>query len=282
MNLTEAIELIEDVRQAIEMDDSGQAAFVVAHCHGLVNSPLFKSLSMESHWLNSMVVLTAIAGFNFASVDIFTSLGGARDLLVIEHIIKDWNKEFSFKLGGNDTDRQGYRLEAEILIHVIDSLDLLIRREKISIQDARDMFLGIFWEEGLTPCRCYNTEAKPKKREVVRLFQSQNRKLMKVADDFENPFDKNLMPYTYRFTEICDIRSGESDLFRKTRWYPLVKARKAWTTWYLSNGIIATQGNQTNEISFENRGRSKNKIVKSSQPVKGFKTFVQVARFNAS
>ena len=265
MTLTEAIELIEDVRRAIEMDDSGIRATVVARCHGLKNSSLFKNLATESHWLNSMAVLTAISEFHFISADIFTSLAGIHDLLVIEHILKDWNEEFSFNFVGDNTNREGYRLEAEILKHVIDCLDWCISKNHLPIQDARDLFLGIFWEEGLTPRRYYNTEfAKPKKREVVKLFQSQNRRLMNVADNFENPFDKDAMPHTYRFSEICNTRSGQFDYFRRNRWYPLVKARKAWTTWYISNGTIATLV-KNNEISFEHRGRSKNKIVKSAQ-----------------
>ena len=258
--LAEVMDLSESVRQSLKMDKSGILARLVVNYYLLWESPAFNDLTVESPWLTSILWLTAIAKIRHISADMGTGFSGCRDLHVIEHIVKRWDKKFSFQLGGNNKQLKEYRLQADVLKHVIHCLDWFIGMG-LSKKDACDMFMEIFDEQGLTP---YGTnDVKPSTtHEHIKFLQSQNRRLMR---DLENPFDKNLMSSTYRFTEICSIYSEKSDDFRKTHWYPLVKARQTWTTWFISNGMIATLDNQTNKISVENRGRSKNKIVKSSQ-----------------
>lgn len=260
MLLTELMTCPEAFRQAIEMDDSGELAKIVAQYYLCAQIPPLKDSAVESPWLDSLLWLTAIARVNRVSPYIGTGYSGCRDLCVIEYILKRWNKKFSFGLRGNNTQRQEFRLQAEVLKNVIHCLEWFLGRG-LSKKDARDMFVEIFYEEGLTPyCGYYaETISTSTKRESIKSIQSENRRLMKVADDFENPFDKNLMPSTYRFTEICNTQSGKSDDFRKQHWYPLVKARKAWTTFYIKNGTILTIDHEKNKVKRENRGRSKNK-----------------------
>ena len=261
--LAEVMDLSESVRQSLKMDKSGILARLVVNYYLLWESPAFNDLTVESPWLTSILWLTAIAKIRHISADMGTGFSGCRDLHVIEHIVKRWDKKFSFQLGGNNKQLKEYRLQADVLKNVIKCLGWFLEMG-FSKNYVRFMFVEIFYEQGLTPYSSNGVEPSTK-REIERRFQSQNRRLMKVADDFENPFDKDLMPSTYRFIETCNIQSGQSDDFRKQYWYPLIKSRQVWTTWFISNGMIVTLNNQTNKITSDNRGRPKNKIVKSSQ-----------------
>ena len=221
----------------------------------LMNEPFAKSLTVESPWKSALFVIAGSALVKCKSDNAVVVCSGFRDLHIIEFILKRWNKKFSWKLRGNNAQRMKFRLQAEVLEHVIDCLEWLMG-DGLSKEEAREIFIGIFYEAALTP---FGSEAEITHRETIKIFQSQNRRLMKVDDAFENPFDKELTPYTYRFTEICDVRSGQADKFCKQRWYPLVRARKAWTTFYIEKGSCITFDHKKNKITSDNRGRSKSK-----------------------
>ena len=257
------MDLSKTVRQSLKVDKSGALARIVVNYYLLRKSSAFNHFAVESPLLGATILIASIARINKASADMDTGFSGCRDLHIIEHVVKRWNKKFSFQLGGNNKQLKEYRLQADVLKNVIKCLGWFLEMG-FSKNYVRFMFVEIFYEQGLTPYSSNGVEPSTK-REIERRFQSQNRRLMKVADDFENPFDKDLMPSTYRFIETCNIQSGQSDDFRKQYWYPLIKSRQVWTTWFISNGMIVTLNNQTNKITSDNRGRPKNKIVKSSQ-----------------
>ncbi len=273
MELTEEMELTvaeemgktEAVRLAIEADNSGHLLNVVLKYYWLIKSPVLRNLPIEVNLMGSILFLMSNAMVDCVSAEMGIGVSGWRDLHVIEYILRRWDKKFSlfpFKFKGDDIYLEEFQLQAEVLKHVIHCLDWFFGID-FSKEETSWMFMQIFKEEGLTPYRCHYTDSRLTTRKLIKSLQSQNRRLMKVADDFDNPFDKDLMPSTYRFAEICSTQSGKSDDFRKQHWYPLVKARQAWTTFYIDKGMIVALDHQNNKTTVENRGRSKNKIVKS-------------------
>lgn len=61
------------------------------------------------------------------------------------------------------------------------------------------------------------------------LIQSQNKKMGEIANDFKNPFDPKISPYSHQFLEICNFEAVKSSEFNKD-YDVLVKARKHLTT----------------------------------------------------
>ena len=203
------------------MIDSKKIANIISSCDELINTSISGlPKSGEPCLFDALSILTAIVCSGFGSTDAETHLAAKRDLIVLEYILKTRNKDFSFDLKTSNVIRHNCKLQASILNSAIHCLSFLYRVDQIN------MFCGIFSERGLTFYSSKNIDTETK-CEVRRLLKTQNRKL---RDCLKNPFNKELMPFTYSFIENCNIQSGQSDDFRKQYWYPFVKARNIWMT----------------------------------------------------
>ena len=203
------------------MIDSKKIANIISSCDELINTSISGlPKSGEPCLFDALSILTVIVCSGFGSTDAETHLAAKRDLIVLEYILKTKDKNFSFNLKVSNVIRHNCKLQASILNSAIDCFSFLYRVDQIN------MFCGIFSERGLTFYSSNNADAATK-YEVRTRLKTQNRKL---RDCLENPFDKELTPFTYSFIEQCSMRYGMSDFFRKTRWHSLIKARTVWMT----------------------------------------------------
>lgn len=221
----------------------------------LSTTPPWMNLAVHSPWKDALLLLMGSARVNKSQRNKPMFYQGVRDLCVIEHILRRWDKDFSISPGSNRKKKE-FQLQGEILKHSIGCLDWFLGMglEKLH---ACVWFLGLFREEALTPWASKElTKAKAKRK-----FQSENKQLMGL----ENPFSQEKHPCSHAFVDLCCKQSERSDDFKKKYWYPLVRSRMAWTTFYIDKGFIAKLNAEKEQISLENRGRSKNKLQGASR-----------------
>lgn len=193
----------------------------------------FNANKTSYHSVYSSIVSRAQS--RIISDDVNTCLLGFRDLHIFERVLKTDDKHFSFGLSCRQ-QQKNFRLQGEIILGVAECLGFHGQKIKgFQEIDVFEMLKEIYDESCLTPCVYAARGAKKNLKEKSKLaasFKLQNRKLKKAL---ENPFERDLTPQTYRFTEICmsQIQSQESNWFRDEYWNQLVKARINWTNWFI-------------------------------------------------
>jgi hypothetical protein len=216
----------------------------------LSTTPPWIGLAVQSPWKESLLWLMAGARVNRSQRDSPMTMiyQGTRDLFVIEHVLRRWNKDFSIELGSRRGKKE-FQLQGEILKHAIHCLDWFVGMG-MSKEQACEMFVGIFSEEALTP---WAGDSKPTKAESKKRFQAENKQLM----TFENPFVKETNSYSHEFVKHCCEQGEISVDFSKNHWYPLVRSRMKWTTFYIEKGIIVKIDDENSRTSLENRSKNK-------------------------